>query len=130
MLKTFKKLDWFLRRKILYTGGHHCTAQLWIYPDPPYGRAFGGSHHAGADRSALSVSRNRVFADRDCGGLYSELFLELLSVSGAARIGYWTRLRLMRKFLVRPRSYENNSTGSLMGKSTNDVNAARLAGFG
>lgn len=51
---------------------------------------------------------------------------------GSARIGYQTRGRLMRKFLVQsPIFFEKNSIGSLMGKSTNDVNALNdFAGFG
>lgn len=51
---------------------------------------------------------------------------------GADQIARNTRRRLMRKFLRQsPIFYENNTTGSLMGKSTNDVNAlSDFAGFG
>lgn len=51
---------------------------------------------------------------------------------GADLIARDTRRRLMKKFLRQsPIFYEKNTTGSLMGKSTNDVNAlSDFAGFG
>lgn len=51
---------------------------------------------------------------------------------GADQIGRNTRRRLMTKFLRQsPIFYEKNTTGSLMGKSTNDVSAlSDFAGFG
>ena len=51
---------------------------------------------------------------------------------GSDTIARDTRRRLMRKFLRQsPIFYEKNTTGSLMGKSTNDVNAlSDFAGFG
>lgn len=51
---------------------------------------------------------------------------------GSDLIARDTRRRLMRKFLRQsPIFYEKNTTGSLMGKSTNDVNAlSDFAGFG
>lgn len=51
---------------------------------------------------------------------------------GSDQIARNTRRRLMRKFLHQsPIFYEKNTTGSLMGKSTNDVTAlSDFAGFG
>ena len=59
-------------------------------------------------------------------------FWSVLLFGRAERIGYETRARLMRKFLAQsPIFFEKNSTGSLMGKSTNDVRALiDFAGFG
>lgn len=51
---------------------------------------------------------------------------------GAERMSYRTRGRLMAKFLLQsPIFFEKHSTGSLMGKSTNDVRAlSDFAGYG
>ncbi len=55
-----------------------------------------------------------------------------LIFAGADQIRRDVRRRLMRKFLVQsPVFFEKNTTGSLMAKSTNDVNAlGDFAGFG
>lgn len=59
-------------------------------------------------------------------------YWSVLIFSGSDQIRRDVRRKLMRKFLVQsPVFYEKNSTGSLMGKSTNDVNAlGDFAGFG
>lgn len=45
-------------------------------------------------------------------------------------IEYLTRNKLMKKFLSQSQEFfENNSTGSLMGKSTNDISNGRIWDF-
>lgn len=135
MLKIFKKLDWFFRQeKKSYT-----LAIIAIFIGfgliliPPYM----------VGHLADLIMQRRI----DLAYLYRMTWLLLLVIAlsygisflwsyllfrGSVRIGYQTRARLMRKFLVQsPVFYEKNSTGSLMGKSTNDVNALKdFAGFG
>lgn len=135
MFQTFKKLDWFFRRE----KKSYAIAIVIILIN--YGLILIPPYMVGhlADR----IMQQQI----DLSYLYQMTGLLLLVIAlsygmsyawsylvfrGSARISYQSRARLMRKFLVQsPIFYEKNSTGSLMGKSTNDVNALNdFAGFG
>lgn len=135
MLKTFKKLDWFFKQE----KKSYILAVIIVLLN--YGFILIPPYMVGhlADR-IMQEQIDLPYLYRAIGfllivivaGYVASYFWSYYLFRGAARIGYRTRLRLMRKFLVQsPIFYENNSTGSLMGKSTNDVNALRdFAGFG
>lgn len=135
MFQTFKKLNWFFSQEkksyLLAVAIMLITYVLILVP--PY---------------MIGHLTDLIMEERiQLTYLYRMLGLLLLTIALAyglnfwwsylifgrsSRMGYQTRSRLMRKFLIQsPIFYEKNSTGSLMGKATNDVNAiVDFAGFG
>lgn len=135
MFTIFKKVAWFIRiykKKYIY-GLIALILSYFLVLIPP--RMIG---------VLTDQINNRTITFRD---LLWQLALMLLVIIGMYAISYvWSMLifagadqirrdvrrRLMRKFLIQsPVFFEKNTTGSLMAKSTNDVNAlGDFAGFG
>ena len=131
----FKKFNWFLKK---YYKRYFLGIVFLIFSNifgliPPY---------------IVGVLTDKIVAD----SLVLQEFLKLIGIflgvilmkyavaylwvyfimSGSIQIEYLTRNRLLRKFLRQSQIFfEKNSTGSLMGKTTNDVDTlADFAGFG
>jgi ATP-binding cassette subfamily B multidrug efflux pump len=135
LFTIFKKVAWFIRiykKKYIY-GLIALILSYFLVLIPP--RMIG---------VLTDQINNRTITFRD---LLWQLALMLLVIIGMYAISYvWSMLifagadqirrdvrrRLMRKFLIQsPVFFEKNTTGSLMAKSTNDVNAlGDFAGFG
>ncbi len=135
MFRIFSKLRWFfVTQKVSYGIAIALViANYGLIMIPPY---------------LTGYLADRIMQESiGLGELYRMLLLLVLSIAvsyafnygwsfllfrGAERITYQTRAKLIRKFLVQsPIFFEKNSTGSLMGKSTNDVRALEdMAGFG
>lgn len=131
----FQRFSWFLKKyyKRYFLGIFFLILSNIFGLIPPY---------------IVGILTDKIVAD----GLVLDEFLKLLGIflgvillkyivaffwvyfimSGSVQIEYLTRNRLLRKFLRQSQVFfEKNSTGSLMGKSTNDVDTiADYAGFG
>lgn len=131
----FQRFSWFLKKyyKRYFLGIFFLILSNIFGLMPPY---------------IVGILTDKIVAD----GLVLDEFLKLLGIflgvillkyivaffwvyfimSGSVQIEYLTRNRLLRKFLRQSQVFfEKNSTGSLMGKSTNDVDTiADYAGFG
>ncbi len=135
LFQTFKKIGWFIRtyRKQYIIALSVLLVSYVFALIPPW---------------MIGNLTDQISSDRiELRGLLTQLGLLLATLvlsyignyiwsyylfMGSDRIARNTRRRLMTKFLRQsPIFYENNTTGSLMGKSTNDVNAVSdFAGFG
>lgn len=135
LFQTFKKIGWFIRtyRKQYIIALSVLLVSYVFSLIPPW---------------MIGNLTDQISSDRiELRGLLTQLGLLLATLvlsyignyiwsyylfMGSDRIARNTRRRLMTKFLRQsPIFYENNTTGSLMGKSTNDVNAVSdFAGFG
>ena len=135
LFQTFKKIGWFIhyyRKKYLLALSVLLLSYVFaLIPPRMIGQLTDQINRAQIDLNGLLTQLGILLAALVINYIGNYIWSYYLFM-GADQIARNTRRRLMRKFLRQsPIFYEKHTTGSLMGKSTNDVTAlSDFAGFG
>lgn len=135
LFQTFKKIGWFIhyyRKKYSLALSVLLLSYVFaLIPPRMIGQLTDRINRAEIDLNGLLTQLGILLGALVINYIGNYIWSYYLFM-GADQIARNTRRRLMRKFLRQsPIFYEKNTTGSLMGKSTNDVTAlSDFAGFG
>ncbi|WP_459129862.1 ABC transporter ATP-binding protein [Guggenheimella bovis] len=135
MFRPFKKLSWFIkmnRKNYIISMSLLILSYVVIIIPPKILGDIADTLNTGTITREELMTKLTIFAIVVIINYLNNYGWSFFLYRSSDSLSFETRSRLMNKFLKQsPIFYEKNSTGSLMGKSTNDVNAlSEFAGFG